>query len=174
MYFNDKKNYLLAGVKVKLDNNWKIYWKNPGEAGLPPKIIFDKISNVSNVNLLFPEPKSFKFFNIDTFGYDKEIIFPFKKMGLKKGDKLITLLPNTFEACTIHWACQLTGIVIVPINWRVKSEEIIFFLNNSNSKCIICDDYSEKEIQSSNLSNSIIKISTSLLNMDFEKYYYSS
>ena len=24
----------------------------------------------------------------------------FKKMGLKKGDKLITLLPNTFEACT--------------------------------------------------------------------------
>ena len=58
--FNDKQNYLLAGVKVKLDNNWKIYWKNPGEAGLPPKIIFDKISNVSNVNLLFPEPKSFK------------------------------------------------------------------------------------------------------------------
>ena len=52
----------------------------------------------------------------------------FKKMGLKKGDKLITLLPNTFEACTIHWACQLTGIVIVPINWRVKSEEINFFL----------------------------------------------
>jgi len=48
-------------------------------------------------------------------------------------DKLITLLPNTFEACTIHWACQLTGIVIVPINWRVKSEEIIFFLKNSKS-----------------------------------------
>ena len=38
--FNDKQNYLLAGVKVNLDNDWKIYWKNPGEAGLPPKIIF--------------------------------------------------------------------------------------------------------------------------------------
>ena len=34
--FNDQQNYLLAGVKVKLDNDWKIYWKNPGEAGLPP------------------------------------------------------------------------------------------------------------------------------------------
>ena len=94
----------------------------------------------------------------------------FKKMGLKKGDKLITLLPNTFEACTIHWACQLTGIVIVPINWRVKSEEINFFLNNSNSKCIICDDYSEKEIQSSNLSNSIIKISTSSQSSKYENF----
>ena len=78
-FFNDPK---------QLDNNWKIYWKNPGEAGLPPKIIFDKISNVSNVNLLFPEPKSFKFFNIDTFGYDKEIIFPLK-IYVKNPDKII-------------------------------------------------------------------------------------
>ena len=65
-----------------------------------------------------------------------------KKMGLRKGDRLMTLLPNTFEACTIHWACQLIGIVIVPINWRVKSEEIIFFLKNSKSRCIIFDDFS--------------------------------
>ena len=76
--FNDKQNYLLAGVKVNLEDNWKIYWENPGEAGLPPKIMFDKINNVSNVDLFFPEPKNFKFFNIDTFGYDKEIIFPLK------------------------------------------------------------------------------------------------
>ena len=47
--FNNKKNYLLAGVKVKLDNNWKIYWKNPGEAGLPPKIIFDKILSLIHI-----------------------------------------------------------------------------------------------------------------------------
>ena len=76
--FNYKKKYLLAGVKVNLDKNWKIYWENPGEAGLPPEIIFDKISNVSNIDLLFPEPRSFKFFNIDTFGYKNEIIFPLK------------------------------------------------------------------------------------------------
>ena len=28
--FNDKQNYLLAGIKVNLDDNWKIYWENPG------------------------------------------------------------------------------------------------------------------------------------------------
>ena len=58
---NDKQKYLLAGVKVKLDKNWKIYWKNPGEAGLPPKITFNELNNVSNVDLLFQEPKSFNF-----------------------------------------------------------------------------------------------------------------
>ncbi len=86
--FNNKQNYLLAGVKINLDNNWKIYWKNPGEAGLPPKIIFDKINNVSNIDLFFPEPKNFKFFNIDTFGYDKEIIFPLK-IYIKNSDQII-------------------------------------------------------------------------------------
>ena len=86
--FNSKQNYLLAGVKVKLDKNWKIYWKNPGEAGLPPKIIFDEVQNISNVDLLFPEPKNFKFFNIDTFGYEKEIIFPLK-IYVKNSEKII-------------------------------------------------------------------------------------
>tara|TARA_B100001027_G_scaffold56631_1_gene38214 strand:+ start:570 stop:2093 length:1524 start_codon:yes stop_codon:yes gene_type:complete len=92
-----------------------------------------------------------------------------KSLGLKKGDKLITLLPNNFEACTIHWACQLTGIIIVPINWRVKSEEIIFFLKNSDSKCIIFDDYSEIEVKLSNFDQNIIKITTSSKTSEFEK-----
>ena len=76
--FNDKQKYLLAGVKVNLSDNWKIYWENPGEAGLPPKIMFNQVRNVSNIDLLFPQPKSFKFFNIDTLGYNEEIIFPLK------------------------------------------------------------------------------------------------
>ncbi len=109
--FNDKQNYLLAGIKVKLDNNWKIYWKNPGEAGLPPKIVFDEISNVSNVDLLFPEPKSFKFFNLDTFGYDKEIIFPLKIYV--KNPKKITVGNLKFNA-------QICNQICVPIEENFK------------------------------------------------------
>ena len=90
-----------------------------------------------------------------------------KEMGLVKGDKLITLLPNNMEACTIHWACQIYGYVIVPINWRVKSEEIIFFLQNSNSKCIFFDDFSEHEIILSNIPANILKISISKKNNGF-------
>ena len=78
---------------------------------MPPKIIFDKISNVSNVNLLFPEPKSFKFFNIDTFGYDKEIIFPLK-IYVKNPDKIIF--------GNLKFNAQICNQICVPIEENFK------------------------------------------------------
>ena len=40
--FNDKQNYLLAGVKVKLDNHWKIYWKTQVKQVCLPKLYLIK------------------------------------------------------------------------------------------------------------------------------------
>ncbi len=116
--FNEKQKYLLAGVKVNLDNNWKIYWENPGEAGLPPKIIFDKISNVLNIDLLFPEPKSFKFFDIDTFGYDKEIIFPLK---------IYVENPNQIILGNLKFNAQICNKICIPIE---KNFKLNFFPKN--------------------------------------------
>ena len=60
-----------------------------------------------------------------------------KYLGLKKKEKVITLLQNNFEASTIHWACQLNQLVVVPLNWRMKPEEIDFCISNSEASCII-------------------------------------
>ena len=56
--------------------------------------------------------KNKKISYLDWYKKISSISSSFKRLGLKKGDKLMTLLPNNFEACTIHWACQLTGIII--------------------------------------------------------------
>ena len=125
--YNEKQRFLLAGVKVNLEDNWKIYWENPGEAGLPPKIKFDKITNVSNIDLLFPEPKSFKFFNIDTFGYDKEIIFPLK-IYTKNSDQIIF--------GDLKFNAQICNKICIPIeknfklNYFPKNKSVL----NSNIK----------------------------------------
>ena len=50
-----------------------------------------------------------------------------REMGLHHGDRLVTALQNHHVAATIHWACQLSGIVIVPVNWRATPDEIDFF-----------------------------------------------
>ena len=70
------------------------------------------------------------------------------ELGLKKGDKILTVLQNNFEACTVHWSCQITGIIIVPINWRAKAKEIDFFVQDSEAKAIIFQDISIDEVQS--------------------------
>ncbi len=75
---NNKNNFLLSGLKINLKPGWKIYWKNPGDAGLPPELNWEKVDNINNVDFLFPKPKRFNFFGIDTFGYEGEIVFPLK------------------------------------------------------------------------------------------------
>ena len=65
-----------------------------------------------------------------------------KYLGLKKQEKVITLLQNNFEASTIHWACQLNNLIVVPLNWRMKSEEIDFCISNSEASCIFFQEES--------------------------------
>src|SRR6218665_3330035 len=47
-----------------------------------------------------------------------------KALGLGRGDHLLSILQNRAEAATLHWACQFAGIVMTPLNWRAKPEEI--------------------------------------------------
>ncbi|MEA2934883.1 MAG: 2-furoate---CoA ligase, partial [Variibacter sp.] len=51
------------------------------------------------------------------------------KLGVRPGDHLVTALQNRWEAATLHWACQFAGIIITPINWRAKPEDIDFCLS---------------------------------------------
>ena len=38
-----------------------------------------------------------------------------KSVGLTSKDRVITLLQNNIEAATMHWACQIAGLTIVPL-----------------------------------------------------------
>ncbi len=81
------------------------------------------------------------------------------KLGMKKGDKILTILQNNFEACTVHWACQIIGITIVPINWRAKTKDIDFFLKDSEAKLIIYEEFSCEDVKLSENAKNLIKIS---------------
>jgi 2-furoate---CoA ligase len=61
------------------------------------------------------------------------------RLGLKRGDHLLTLLPNTAEAASLHWACQLAGIVITPANWRAKADEIDYLVEDAEARALVHD-----------------------------------
>ena len=54
------------------------------------------------------------------------LVAGFDAIGLKAGDHLVTALTNRWEAASLHWACQFTGIIITPVNWRSTASEIDF------------------------------------------------
>ena len=88
-YLLNDKNYFYFGVKIILEEGWKTYWKNPGEAGAPMSIDFNDNSGILEKEILFPFPKRFTDYEIETIGYENEIIFPVR-LKLDENKKKIT------------------------------------------------------------------------------------
>jgi acyl-CoA synthetase (AMP-forming)/AMP-acid ligase II len=56
------------------------------------------------------------------------------ELGLIKGDKIAVLMDNCIEIVELYLACAKTGIIIVPINFRLVSREVEYIVNNSDAK----------------------------------------
>ena len=77
------------------------------------------------------------------------IVAAFDELGLHPGDHLVTLLQNRWEAVTIHWACQIAGIISTPINWRSKADEIDYCVEDCEAKAIVFETVSAGQVRDS-------------------------
>ena len=82
---------LFIGIKFKLKNGWKTYWKNPGDAGEALNVQWKKDSKKINLPVYFPFPEKFFDKGITTIGYDGEVIFPVRIYEHQDGIKQLTL-----------------------------------------------------------------------------------
>ena len=60
--------------------------------------------------------------------------------GLAQGDRLAVIMQNRWEMAALHWACQLAGVVVVPLNWRSSAEELDYFLEDSGAAALTFDE----------------------------------
>ncbi|NNF99615.1 MAG: AMP-binding protein [Desulfobacteraceae bacterium] len=60
-------------------------------------------------------------------------------IGLAKGDKISVFMENSIEIVELFLAAAKTGIIIVPINFRLVSREIEYIANNSEAKAFFVD-----------------------------------
>lgn len=75
------------GVHYKLDPEWHIYWKNPGDSGAAPKF---ELSGGQIVNIDWPYPKRIPVSNLTNFGYEEEAVV-FLDVNFTEGPKLLDL-----------------------------------------------------------------------------------
>jgi DsbC/DsbD-like thiol-disulfide interchange protein len=69
----------LAGFEIALAPGAITYWRNPGDAGLPPTLDFSASENVASVEPLFPAPKRMhEADGGEAFGYDGGVVFPLR------------------------------------------------------------------------------------------------
>src|SRR4030081_617036 len=64
------------------------------------------------------------------------VVAAFDDFGLRSGAVIVTVRRIRWEPATIPWACQFAGLVITPINWRAKSDELDFCIENSQAQAL--------------------------------------
>src|SRR6202042_1134099 len=79
-------------------------------------------------------------------------------IGLRPGDHLVSVLQNCEAAATLHWACQLAGIIITPVNWRAKADELDFCLEDSESCAVVYQDVSAQAVAQSKRAPALPRI----------------
>ncbi len=80
--------------------------------------------------------------------------------GALEGRRVATLLQNTLEAATLHWACQLSGRLIVPLNWRLKGEEIDYCLRDAEADLLVFGPEAAEAVAAAPAAQAIRRIET--------------
>jgi thiol:disulfide interchange protein DsbD len=65
---------LWVAVRLNMDPDWHVYWKNPGDSGLPTTVAWKLPDGYFIGPLLWPAPKRFISSGIMTYGYDGETL----------------------------------------------------------------------------------------------------
>ena len=67
-------------------------------------------------------------------------------LGLRQGDHVLTVVQNSWQAATLHWACQLSGVIVTPLNWRAKADEIDWCIGDGEACAVVYDDSSAESV----------------------------
>lgn len=88
-----------AGVEVQLKGNAHTYWRQPGDAGIPPQFDFSQSANLEKAQPLFPAPKRGGKPGEEFIGYEKTVIFPVVVTPKDPGKPVDLRLTLNYAAC---------------------------------------------------------------------------
>ncbi len=70
-------------------------------------------------------------------------------LGLGRGDHLLAALQNRIEMASLHWACQFAGVIMTPLNWRAKADELDYCLADSEARAVVFQDVTAEAVAGS-------------------------
>lgn len=88
------------GLQFRLDPGWKIYWRSPGDAGLPPQPDFSASDNIAQTAMHWPAPQRFlEAGDLETIGYLGETVFPLDVTLARPGEPMRVRAVVDYQAC---------------------------------------------------------------------------
>ena len=76
------------GLEFQMNEGWHIYWRTPGEAGLPPELDHGQSLNVAETAISWPVPTRDVTYGIETFVYKDRVVLPLEVSLQNPGEPL--------------------------------------------------------------------------------------
>ncbi len=61
-------------------------------------------------------------------------------LGLRPGDCVAGMLPNSTEALALFFAAIQTGLYVVPVNWHLAAAEVAYILADSGAAAFVAHE----------------------------------
>ncbi|ANK80994.1 MAG: hypothetical protein TEF_09440 [Rhizobiales bacterium NRL2] len=88
----------MLGLHFVLADEWKTYWRSPGDAGLPPVPDWTASSGLGRADLAWPLPERFDLYGLTTYGYHGEAVLPVR-IERAPGETTRIRLTLSYAAC---------------------------------------------------------------------------
>lgn len=118
----------LAALKLVMDEHWHVYWRNAGDAGIPPSIRWTDPAGATTGEFYWPAPHTIPLEGLMNYGYGEEVVLPFEVVvpaDLQPGEALTMSGTGEWQICLdicIWESADLT--LILPIGETPVSNEI--------------------------------------------------
>ncbi len=92
-------DHVQLGLEFQNKPGWKIYWRSPGDAGLPPQIDWSASANLAGTAIAWPAPHRFSYTGLETMGYEDEVVLPIAAQLKQAGAPLALIAKVDYLIC---------------------------------------------------------------------------
>ncbi len=90
---------LLAGIEVRLDPHFITYWRDPGDAGVPPSFDVAASTNLKSAEVRYPAPERLDEAGTEAFGYSRDVVFPVVVTPLDPAKRVTLAIGFNYAVC---------------------------------------------------------------------------
>jgi len=152
------------GIKFELDKNWHTYWKNPGDSGGALEIVWELPNRFKLDQISWPKPELIPYPPLMTYGYNNEVIFPFKviqnELNTNEEIRVSVDFLICADVCIPEKAYINTSIADIPLDNKLD-----FFIEQVPNITLPTEAY---------LSNNTLELKFSKTDKSIDQVYFYS
>ena len=111
----------LAGIEVRLDPHFITYWRDPGDAGVPPSFYVAASTNLKSAEVRYPAPERLDEAGAEAYGYSHDVVFPLQVTPFDPS-KPVTLAVNFDYAVCSNICLPARAALSLTLDGRPSAE----------------------------------------------------